>query len=171
MSGMQSSRPTKALSHMIREAKPSDYEDMDAVFRASAKAFCSGSYDPDIIDDWTGTPWPDRFHIGSQNGDEQYVLTAKGAIICFSCINLQRQSLVSLFVLPEYSGQGVGQRMVEFVIERAATAGLHVLKLDSSLNAASFYKRQGFTELGRSKYLSQSGIYMDSVQMERAICP
>lgn len=156
---------------MIREAKPSDYQDMDAVFRASAKAFCSGKYDPSIIDDWAGRPWPDRFSIGRKNGDEHYVLTVGGAIICFSSINLQRQALVSLFVLPEYSGQGVGQRMIGFMVERAVEAGLHVLKLDSSLNAVSFYRKQGFTEVGRSKYLTRSGIYMDSVQMVRAILP
>ena len=156
---------------MIREAKPSDYEAMDAVFRASAKAFCSGSYDPSIIDDWTSKPWPDRFRIGSQNGDEQYVHTAGETITCFSCINLQRQTLLSLFVLPEHSGQGIGQKMVAHVVQRAASSGLHVLKLDSSLNAANFYIRQGFTEVGRSKYLTQSGVYMDSVQMVRALYP
>ncbi len=156
---------------MIRKAIPADYEDMDAIFRSSAKAFCSGSYARSIIEGWTDRPWPERFRVGSQSGDEQYVLTRDEKTICFTCINLQRETLISLFVLPEHSGQGVGQKMVEFVIERAARSGLHVLKLDSSLNAVNFYKRQGFIEVGRSKYLTQSGIYMDSVQMVRTICP
>ena len=59
--------------------------------------------------------------------------------------------------------------MLEHLLGRAASAGLGVLKLDSSLNAVNFYLRHGFTEVGRSKYTTQSGAQIDSVQMERVL--
>ncbi len=151
---------------MIRIAKPADYVEMDSVFRASAKAFCSQSYDAATIKEWAGQAWPDRFKLGKEKGDEQYVFTKDGRIICFGCINLSSEKLVSLFVHPEFSGQNIGQMMLEYVIDRTATAGIKVLKLDSSTNAVNFYKRHGFSEVGHSKYKTQSGLQMDSVQME-----
>jgi GNAT superfamily N-acetyltransferase len=151
---------------MIRIAKPTDYAEMDSVFRASAKSFCSGSYDAATIEEWAGQAWPDRFKLGKEKGDEQYVFTREGRIICFGCINLSSEKLVSLFVHPEFSGRNIGRMMLKYVIDRTATAGIKVLKLDSSTNAVNFYKRHGFLEIGRSKYKTQSGLQMDSVQME-----
>lgn len=142
---------------------------MDSVFRASAKAFCSASYGAATIEVWAGQPWPDRFALGKQQGDEQYVFVRDDYIACFGCINLSSGKLVSLFVHPEYSGQHVGQLMLEHLLCRAASAGLGVLKLDSSLNAVNFYRRHGFTEVGRSKYKTQGGAEIDSVQMEHVL--
>ncbi|HEY1180706.1 MAG TPA: GNAT family N-acetyltransferase, partial [Rhodocyclaceae bacterium] len=84
-------------------------------------------------------------------------------------INLASGKLVALFVHPEFSGQQVGQLMLECLLDRAASAGCDVLKLDSSLNAANFYRRHGFTEVGRSKYRTQGGVHVDSIQMERVL--
>jgi GNAT superfamily N-acetyltransferase len=154
---------------MIRIAHPTDYAVMDSVFRTSAKDFCSRSYNAAILKEWAGQAWPDRFTLGKEAGDEQYVFTRDGRIIGFGCINLSSEKLVSLFVHPAFSGQGVGQMMLEYVIGRSKTAGIKVLKLDSSVNAVNFYKRHGFSEVGRSKYKTQSGLLMDSVQMELAL--
>jgi N-acetylglutamate synthase-like GNAT family acetyltransferase len=151
---------------MIRIATPTDYVEMDSVFRASAEAFCSQRYDAATIKAWAGQAWPDRFKLGKENGDEQYVYTKDGRIICFGCINLSSEKIVSLFVHPAFSGQHVGEMMLEYVIGRAKKSGINVLKLDSSTNAVSFYKRHGFSEIGHGKYKTQSGLQMDSVQME-----
>ena len=154
---------------MIRIAKPADYAAMDAGFRASAKAFCSQSYGAALIEAWAGQPWPDRFKLAEERGDDQYVFTRDGRIVCFGSINLLSGKLVSLFVHPEFSGQDIGRLMLEYLVDRAVAAGIKVLKLDSSLNAVNFYKRHGFSEVGSSKYTTSSGLQMDSVQMERRI--
>ena len=151
---------------MIRTATPADYAEMDAVFRASASAFCSKSYDAQTIEEWAGRAWPDRFKLGKDKGDEQYVLIMEGRIVCFGCINPSSEKLVSLFVHPGFSGQDIGKMMLEHLIGRTAAAGINVLKLDSSINAVNFYKRHGFAEVGRSKYKTQSGVLIASVQME-----
>lgn len=151
---------------MIRIADPTDYAEMDSVFRASARAFCSRSYDAALIEEWAGQAWPDRFKIGKEKGDEQYVYTKDVRIVCFCCVNPLTEKLVSLFVLPEYSGKSIGQQMLEYVIDLMTKAGTRVIKLDSSTNAVSFYKRHGFSEVGHSKYKTLSGLQMDSVQME-----
>ncbi|WP_373568204.1 GNAT family N-acetyltransferase [Marinimicrobium sp. ABcell2] len=156
---------------MIREANASDYDAMDNVFRVSAKAFCSRSYACQVIASWAGEPWPDRFLKSKESGDEQYVFTLEGKVVCFGSVNLGSHKLVSLFVSPEHSGKSIGQSMLEFLVARAESSGIPALKLDSSLNAVSFYERHGFTEIGRSMYRTKNGVEMESVQMEQKLCP
>lgn len=155
---------------MIREAHASDYEIMDGIFRVSVKVFCARSYDSQVIASWSGEPWPGRFLKNKENGDEQYVFTIDDSVVCFGSINLERHKLVSLFVSPDQSGGGIGQSMLEFLVTRAKESGIRVLKVDSSLNAVSFYERHGFREICRSRYLTQNGVEMESVQMERKLC-
>lgn len=155
---------------MIRDANTSDYDAMDGVFRASAKAFCSRSYDSQVIESWAGEPSPGRFLKSKESGDEQYVFTIDGNVVCFGSINPERHKLVSLFVSPEQSGKGIGQSMLDFLVTRAKSWGIPILKVDSSLNAVSFYKRHGFTETSRSMYRTQNGVDMESVQMKRKLC-
>ena len=155
---------------MIREANSSDYIVMDKIFRVSAKEFCSRSYNKQIIESWAGTSWPDRFCKNSESGDEQYVFTISGKVVCFGSINLEQQTLVSLFVYPEQSGKGIGQSMLEFLVSRVISMNISVLKIDSSLNAVNFYQRHGFVEVGRSIYKTKNGVDMESVQMERNLC-
>ncbi len=154
---------------MIRKANISDYTAMDEVFRASANAFCTRSYNSQVIESWAGTPWPERFHENNKNGDDQYVFTINGKVVCFGSINLERHTLVSLFVSPEQSGKGIGKSMLEFLVARAISSDILVLKIDSSLNAVSFYKRHGFIETGRSNYRTRNGVDIESVQMERKL--
>lgn len=154
---------------MIREANPSDYDAMDALFRSSARAFCSRSYSSQVIENWAGQPWPDRFRKSKDSGDQQYVLVGDGNVVCFGSINLERHTLVSLFVSPQHSGKGIGERMIKFLLERAASSGIEWIKLDSSLNAVNFYVRHGFREIGRSMYRTTNGVEMESVQMEREL--
>ena len=85
-------------------------------------------------------------------------------------INIEKQLLVSLFVSPEYAGKGMGQEMIEYLFEKARAAGVKFLLVDSSLNAVEFYSRNGFVERSKSEFKTQSGVVMESVQMDCALC-
>jgi len=151
-------------NEMIRKAKPTDYSSMDSVFRSSAEKLCVASYNREVIEAWAGKCWPERFARGADDGNQQYVLLMEGNVVCFGSL------LVSLFVSPEYAGQGLGQQMIEFLFDVAKSTGVEVLRLDSSLNAVDFYLRNGFKETGRGDYKTQNGVLMESVQMECNLC-
>ena len=131
---------------MIREATPSDYEAMETVFRTSAQHLCRDSYDAQIISEWTGEHWPERFAKSADEGNEQYVLLQNQQVVCFGSLNLEKRLLVSLFVHADVAGQGLGQKMIEFLFATAKRQGVEHLTLDSSLNAAKFYAKNGFVE-------------------------
>ena len=151
---------------MIRVAEQSDYTDMDSVFRASVEALCVRDYDRKTVLDWVGEARPERFVHSANDGCTQYVKVLKDKIACFGELNIEKQLLLSLFVSPEYAGQGIGKEMIEFLFTKASDAGIKVLKLDSSLNAANFYLRNGFVEQSKSDFTTQNGVVLKSIKME-----
>jgi len=74
--------------------------------------------------------------------------------------------LLSLFVSPDHAGKGIGQDMIKFLFKKASDAGVKVLKVDSSLNAANFYLRNGFVELSKNDFTTQNGVVLGSMKME-----
>ncbi|WP_019028277.1 GNAT family N-acetyltransferase [Colwellia piezophila] len=151
---------------MIRIAEQSDYIDMDSVFRASAKALCVRDYDLKTILAWVGEARPERFIRSVNDGCTLYVKVLEDKIACFGELNIERQLLLSLFVSPDYAGQGIGKEMIEFLFTKARDAGIKVLKVDSSLNAANFYLRNGFVEQSKSDFTTQNGVVLKSIKME-----
>jgi GNAT superfamily N-acetyltransferase len=151
---------------MIRVANQSDYIEMDSVFRASAKALCISAYDSQTVLDWVGEARPERFVQSAKEGCTQYVNIVENKVTCFGELNISKQLLLSLFVMPEYAGMGIGQEMIQFLLTKASEAGIKTLKLDSSLNAANFYLRNGFVEQSKSDFTTQNGIVLESIKME-----
>ncbi len=151
---------------MIRVADKSDYVDMDSVFRSSAQSLCIRDYDSKLVLSWVGEARPERFELSSKDGCTQYVKILNGIIACFGELNIKKQLLLSLFVSPDYAGQGIGQEMIEFLFVKARAAGIKVLKVDSSLNAANFYLRNGFVEISKCDFTTQSGVVLESIKME-----
>ena len=151
---------------MIRIANKSDYIDMDSVFRSSAEALCVRDYDSKTVLDWVGEANPERFVQSANDGCVQYVKVLEGRIVCFGELNIEKQLLLSLFVSPDCAGKGHGQKMIEFLLTKASEAGIKILKVDSSLNAANFYLRNGFMEQSKSDFTTQNGVVLESIKME-----
>jgi hypothetical protein len=59
--------------------------------------------------------------------------------------------------------------MVSFLEDMARAAGLSKLTLDSTLNAADFYRRCGFAGDVVEKYQSPRGITLDCIRMTKAV--
>ncbi|QDP02423.1 GNAT family N-acetyltransferase [Thalassotalea sp. PS06] len=156
---------TKELKVMIREAKPDDYPEMDELFRLSATRLCRNAYTEEQLEGWAGCPRPERFMENQSNGYQQYVLAREKQIIAFGILDIANSKLMALFVHPDFSGQKVGEKMMHFLLQQAKDKNLDVLALDSSLNAVNFYKRHGFSEIGRSVFTTQNGTTLESVQM------
>ncbi len=154
---------------MIRTAETSDYTEMDVVFRASATALCVRDYDINTVLDWVGDARPERFVKSAKDGCSQYVKIVADKVACFGELNIGKELLLSLFVSPEYAGKGIGQDMIEFLFAKASDAGVKILKVDSSLNAANFYLRNGFVEQSKGDFTTQNGVVLGSVKMERVL--
>jgi len=154
---------------MIRVAHKSDYIAMDSVFRSSAEALCIRDYDAKTVLDWVGEANPERFVESAKDGCVQYVKLLEDRIVCFGELNIEKQLLLSLFVSPDCAGKGIGQQMIEFLFKKASEVGINTLKVDSSLNAASFYLRNGFVEQSKSDFTTRNGVVLKSIKMTRML--
>ncbi len=154
---------------MIRAARRSDHEDMDALFRASVQALCADFYPPEVIEHWAGNPGAERIVRGQTRGDEHFILRRGGRLAAFGALNLERELLEALFVEPAFAGQGVGRELLAFLVDLAGRAGLTRLKVNSSLNAVGFYQANGFVEYGRGDFELGGGVTLDSVFLERQL--
>ena len=105
-----------------------------------------------------GLPWswtPERV-ARNLHHPETLVLTARdGAPLAGFAImqfGAERAHLSLFAVRPDYQRQGVGRRMLQWLIASALTAGIasiHLELRETNLGARRFYLRQGFAETAR----------------------
>jgi ribosomal protein S18 acetylase RimI-like enzyme len=58
----------------------------------------------------------------------------------------------NLFVLPDYIGQGIGNRLFQHAVELARRRGYKILQLESDPNAVGFYQKMGMRKIGERRY-------------------
>jgi putative acetyltransferase len=74
-------------------------------------------------------------------------------------------SIDGLFVDPAHQGMGVGQHLIDHLLERAERRGVSRIGVAASITAEGFYLRQGFTRIG----LGRGHADVETVLMERVI--
>jgi GNAT superfamily N-acetyltransferase len=83
----------------------------------------------------------------------RYTLMHRRGVVCdagdgplgFGQLDLERARLTALYVEPAYMGCGVGDALLRAIVRLAELSGLESLNLQSTPNAAAFYRRRGFT--------------------------
>lgn len=75
----------------------------------------------------------------------------------------------AIFVAPEYFGVGAAKKMLNFLEILAKENDLCSLKLESTLNAAPFYRSFGFVGDKVSTYHSPRGISLDCIPMTNSL--
>ena len=80
---------------------------------------------------------------------------------------------ISYFIMPEYTGRGIGSMMLEYLLSGAKEKGLHcILASISSLNEGSirFHSQNGFSECGRFRKVGKKkGRFFDTVWMQKLL--
>jgi GNAT superfamily N-acetyltransferase len=86
------------------------------------------------------------------DGVHLVVADCHGVILGFAQIGGERPigELKALFVDLGHIGTGVGGRLLDAVVERAARAGFSTLLIDADPGAESFYLRAGATRVGET---------------------
>ncbi|HEY3598111.1 MAG TPA: GNAT family N-acetyltransferase [Paraburkholderia sp.] len=151
----------------IRKATREDAQAAWDVRKHAVLARCSSVYPEDQIIAWTsgspGEKWADmvegRFHV-AVDGD---------AVVATGMLTEETGKIDAIFVLPFHMGRGIGMHMMLFLENLALEYGLSALTLESSLNAAPFYRRCGFSGDTVAKYHSPRGISMDCVPMVKSL--
>ena len=131
-------------------------------------AGCTGFYDEQDLLIWTEGDITESFKRVVQQ--YMYVADIDGVVLGSCMLDEPNAQVEALFVDPSVMGQGVGKALLAFIEEMANRQGVAQLRLESTLNAAAFYRSQGFGGKGleeQSVYLSPRGISLDCVVMHK----
>lgn len=124
-------------------------EDISAIleaYRAAVGAVMTADYEPSILKEWASRTTEE---FAAQNQARQrYVAEFDGKIVGYAGLDFNKAVLTECYVLPEFSGKGVGTALVQTVEEAAREADLMSLSVLASLNAVNFYRKSGFVEGG-----------------------
>ncbi|WP_133719124.1 GNAT family N-acetyltransferase [Methylocaldum gracile] len=130
---------------------------------------CAGHYSVDALKVWTGGMLTEDFidHVEKHF----YVAKYHHQVVGTGMINIDTGKIDAVFVHPNHMRKGIGRGIVTFLEEIALSHGLETLNLESTLNAAAFYRACGFKGDEIATYVSPRGISLDCIPMIKDISP
>ena len=149
----------------IREYNFDDAEAHAKVHRESVRGIASKDYRDEIIEAWTAKE-PEESPL-----DEDKVRfvaeTKEGEVVGFSDYDKETNELSGLYVKPEYSGKGMGEKLSQKVEENARKYGLDHLWCKSTVTAKDFYQKHGYKITEETIHELEEGIEMKAFKMEK----
>jgi GNAT superfamily N-acetyltransferase len=130
---------------ILRSARAGDGAAVFEVTRRAIGALAKEHYSPEQIDRWMGERTP-VFYEALIAGGRMVVADRAGVVIGF--VDAEPGELTRLFVLPEVAGAGLGVRLLKVGVETARVGRRGLIRVEATLNAESFYRRNGFRKIG-----------------------
>jgi GNAT superfamily N-acetyltransferase len=153
----------------IRKARADDAAAAWKIRNAAILNQCDGHYPAEDLARWTGGDITDGF---IQFVAEQfYVATVSNVVVGTGMIDRATGRVDGIFVRPDMMRRGIGRQMMQYLEDIGRAAGLSSLSLDSTLNAAEFYRRCGFAGDVVGIYHSPRGIALECVPMTKSLRP
>lgn len=129
------------------------------------RELCSSHYPPQVIAPWSASPPPVQYARLLGQGGCVVAEDAHGRLLGFGVFDAAGNEVDALFVDPDHGGQGVGQALMQRLLQMADPQ--RDVVLSASLNAVPFYQRQGFIAEREEAYPHPSGVALASVSMRR----
>lgn len=152
---------------IIRRASRDDANACWDVRRAAVMSQCANAYPLEQLEEWTGGTTPMAFENAVE--DRFHVAMIEGRVAGTGTVDLKTGRIDAVFVHPDFMRRGIGAAMVAHLGALARAAGLDRIMLDSTLNAAPFYRRLGFEGETAAQYHSPRGLCMACVPMTKRL--
>ena len=152
---------------VIRKATRDDAQAVLHLRSAAIRSRCAGYYPDDQLSKWTSGELTEQFTEAIET--YCYVAISRELIVATGMINLESGQIDALFVEPTHMSTGLGKKMLSHLEELAHGVGLTQVHLDSTLNAAPFYRAHGYSGDSVATYESPTGISLACVPMVKAL--
>lgn len=149
---------------MIRKGLLEDAKALKDIHTKAVLSSCATCYSGDQLSAWTAGD-SDAFARVVQSAPICFVYVIDISPVGFISIRGDK-SIWHLYVLPEFSGQGIGTSLLYEVEVWMKKNGVMKSRLQSSLNAHDFYIKNGYTEIER-RHLTFKGVSIPVVEMEK----
>lgn len=150
----------------VRAARTGDAESICHVHVGSIRVLCARDYTDRQIEAWAGPKRPEDYVRAMDAGETIYVAEAQGEILGFACRSADE--LRGLYVAPTAVRRGVGTALLECIEAEAGAEGIQMLRLQSTLTAASFYRARGYVADGLGERL-MGGVAIPCVPMHKPL--
>ena len=151
----------------IRKAERNDAQAAFEVRNRAILSKCTGHYSEQQLQTWISGSISEAFEKTVEKSF--YVAVKDGEIVATGMITFETGMVDAIFVDPDQMGYGLAKAMINHIEKLAVSAGLTVLKLESTLNAASFYRSCGFEGDEVSTYQSAKGVTLSCVPMVKKL--
>ena len=151
----------------IRKANENDAQAVWDIRNAAINSECADHYPPEALKIWTDGEMTEQFV--KTVADRFYVATLGDHVVGTGMIDLESGKVDAMFVHPSKVGTGVGRWILIYLEKLAFEAELTHVSLESTLNAAPFYRACGFVGDTLAKYESPRGVSLDCISMKKSL--
>ena len=141
----------------------------DAVHKGDASHF----YDEDILNDWSPSISEARIADFKERISKTQPLVMLAYLdenpIGFGIFDIKQQQIGAIYVRAAYTGLNVGTTLINEFERIAIQNCCEQLSLDSSINAKTFYEKNGFKSISEGFFSLPSGRQMKSVSMSKML--
>lgn len=154
----------------FRVAIETDVPGIRRVIRSAVEGIAAKEYPPEVIVSWGLDNEKTRIKQQEliRNDEELTWVACRGeAIVGFSAFSPKTEELRAVYIAVEVARMGVGSKLLELVETKAKELGLSKLTMHSSLTAAPFYERHGYSHEGEIIHTLATGVKMKAVAMQK----
>jgi len=152
---------------VIRKATASDVDAFCDIKHRAINEKCIEDYSAEQLTVWTQDVISER--LINDIVTSFYVSELAGKVIGSGKVNLKTGEVDAIFVDPDFFGKGAAKLMLIHLETLAKQHGISSLSLESTLNAANFYRACGFIGDEVSTYHCARGISLDCVIMKKQL--
>ncbi|MBN9670630.1 GNAT family N-acetyltransferase [Roseibium aggregatum] len=132
-----------------RRSTADDAEAVFALVGASVRTLSPDPYPREVVATWMAGRASDDYLEDCRN---QQIWIAELGSVPIGFAHGVPGELKRLFVDADHAGRGVGAALLERALRDTTPDGHGIVKIEATLNAAPFYEKWGFKEVGRSVF-------------------
>lgn len=151
----------------IRKAVRSDAQVIHDLRSRSILEQCVNYYDLEQLSVWTEGGVSES--LINDIASTFYVSVIGDRVIGCGKLTIETGMIDAIFVEPEFTGKGAAKLMLSFLESLALQNDLISIQLESTLNAAPFYRSCGFIGDVVSTYHSPRGISLECIPMQKLL--
>ena len=144
----------------IKKASVSDWPELMVIFDRSLRS-------TDNFSDEEWMKFYERLVTYSYPNFDTYIYNKNGRNVAYISYWKEKKNIKMLYVLPEYSNQGIGQKLIKYVLEMYPETMTIGVKASNDV-AMHIYTKYGFEIIRKEEY-DASGVYYPHYVLERKI--
>ena len=139
---------------------------MHDVHTHAVRQVCAPMLEATVVEAWLHGRTPEGYQRAAIEDGERFWIAIDDASGVVGFASWREDELIALFVLPEFQGCGIGRKLFVACEEDARDCGSRIVRLNSTLNAETYYEMLGFRRV-RDGYQQKQNQCIPHIEMER----